>query len=364
MAGWILLFKFIQIHFNELAANVVTIKDIAERAQLSIGTVDRVIHGRGRVSKKTEQKIKEIIKKTGYKTNIHARNLSLKKTHRFGVIMPLPEQDGGYWEILKNGIDQAISELSSFNVHRHFYFFDKYSESSFIAAGKKALSEKMGGLLIAPVLLNAGTSFVQSIPESVPYVYVDSTIPGTTPIAAIGQNSYQSGVCAARLMNMLLAGGGEIAVLRMLPNDFHINERVRGFLAYFERNRAVAAQVFNVEGSANEQELIGLIKSIEHELPSCRGFFITNAETYRIAKALQLDGRNRYRVIGYDCTKENMHLLEQGAVDFIISQNTREQGYAGINSLFRHIVLKEPVATGEVTMPIDIVIAENLSYYR
>ena len=83
--------------------DVVTIKDIAERAKLSIGTVDRVIHGRGRVSKKTEQKIKEIIKQTGYKTNIHARNLSMRKTYRFGVIMPFPEQDGGYWEILKNG---------------------------------------------------------------------------------------------------------------------------------------------------------------------------------------------------------------------------------------------------------------------
>ena len=344
--------------------NVVTIKDIAERAKLSIGTVDRVIHGRGRVSKKTEQKIKEIIRQTGYKTNIHARNLSMRKVHRFGVIMPFPEQDGGYWEILKNGIDQAVEELASFNVHRHFFYFDKYSESSFIEAGKKALEEEMGGLVIAPVLLHAATSFVRNIPETIPYCYVDATIPGTTPLAAICQNSYRSGICAARLMNMLLDGEGAVAVLRMLPNDFHINERVRGFLAYCERNRSAGVQVFNVDGSAGERELTALVTSIGREMEDCRGFFTTNAETYRIARVLSATGSNRYRLIGYDCTKENMWLLERGKIDFIISQNTREQGYAGITTLYRRLVLKEAVAGGEITMPIDIVIAENASCYR
>lgn len=343
---------------------MVTIKDIAERAQLSIGTVDRVIHGRGRVSKKTEEKIKDIIRKTGYKTNIHARNLSMKKTHRFGVVMPYPEQDGGYWEILKRGIDQAVGELASFNVHRHYFYFDKYSEKSFIDAGKQALQEKMGGLLIAPVLLNAGMSFVHTIPDTIPYVYVDSTIPGTSPIVAIGQNSYQSGICAARLMHMLLAGTGNIAVLRILPNDFHINERVRGFLSYFGKNSQAQVQVFNVDGSAGEKELVELVTSIEREMTGCRGIFTTNAETCRIANALRATGRTRYRLIGYDCTEENVRLLERGAIDFIISQSTREQGYTGINTLFRRLVLKEPVSGGEVTMPIDIVIAENLTCYR
>jgi LacI family transcriptional regulator len=342
---------------------VITIKEIAERAELSIGTVDRVLHGRGRVSKKTEEKIRNIIRKTGYKTNILARNLSMQTTHQFGVIMPSPDQDGGYWDILKRGIDQAAGELSSFRVNRHYYFFDKYSDSSFVEAGKKSLDDKMGGLVIAPVLYNACTSFVKSIPNEIPYIYVDSTIPGTTPLMAIGQNSFQSGRCGAKLMNMSLTGVGEIAVLRMLPNDFHINERVRGFLSFFEGNQSVVVHVFDVNGSATEQELVDLILSIETRNPKCKGYFVTNAETHRIAKAIQATRRNGHRVIGYDCIEENKRLLELGAIDFIISQNTREQGYTGINMLFRHLVLKETPAA-EISMPIDIVIAENLSCYQ
>jgi len=40
----------------------VRIKDIAEIAQVSIGTVDRVIHNRGEVSQVTRERIQKLLK--------------------------------------------------------------------------------------------------------------------------------------------------------------------------------------------------------------------------------------------------------------------------------------------------------------
>lgn len=40
------------------------IKDIAELAGVSIGTVDRVLHDRGEVSEKTRERVKSILKET------------------------------------------------------------------------------------------------------------------------------------------------------------------------------------------------------------------------------------------------------------------------------------------------------------
>ena len=116
---------------------MVTIKEIAQWADLSIGTVDRVLHGRGRVSKKTEDKVKAIIKRTGYKTNIYARNLSLQTTHHIGVIMPNPAPKSNYWSMLQRGIDRAVDELRSFKIKVDYFFFNKFSESSFAEAGKE-----------------------------------------------------------------------------------------------------------------------------------------------------------------------------------------------------------------------------------
>jgi LacI family transcriptional regulator len=342
---------------------LVTIKDIAVKAGVSIGTVDRVLHGRGRVSKKTAETIKTIVKKTGYRTNIHARNLSLKQTVCIGVIMPFTHQDSNYWDILKKGIDQAIKDLASFSIKVHYYFFDKYSERSFCDAADKALKAGVQGFLITPVLADACPHFVNAIPGDIPYVYVDSMAPDTKPLSYIGQDSFQSGLCGAKLMHVLTGGKGNIAIIRMLPNDYHINERVRGFLSYFEKISSITVKAFDVSGSRNEQGFEDYIHFIDSKFSGCTGYFVTYAETHRVAKALQKMSKNKKFIIGYDLVDENVRLVQDHVIDFIISQKTREQGYKAINMLFRNIVLKE-TCEREILMPIDIITAENLRYYQ
>ena len=353
---------FIQPVFSRFLS-LITIKDIARKANVSIGTVDRVLHGRGRVSKDTSEKIAAIIKKTGYTTNIHGSNLSLKKNTHFGIVMPRPEQDSGYWDILRRGIDHAVFDLAAFRVQVHYFFFDKYSEDSFAEAGKKALQADISGLLITPVLSDATLKFVNSIPEDIPYVYVDSTIPDTSPLSYIGQNSFQSGMCAAQLMKWLIHEHGDIAIIRMLPNDFHINERVKGFSTYFAHNKNITIHVFNAHGSMNNDNFVNLVHSIEKNIPMCLGFFVTNAETHCLAKALEHIKTSHKCIIGYDLVEENQRLLRSGAINIIISQKTHDQGYRGVYTLFRHIVLNE-TAIKELLMPIDIITAENLVFYQ
>ncbi len=52
-----------------------TVIEIAKRAGVSIGTVDRVLHNRGRVSEETRQRINAIISEEGYQPNPLARHL-------------------------------------------------------------------------------------------------------------------------------------------------------------------------------------------------------------------------------------------------------------------------------------------------
>ena len=57
---------------------MITIKSIAKEANVSEGTIDRVLHNRGGVSKKTEARIKEILKKHNFQVNPVARALAMK----------------------------------------------------------------------------------------------------------------------------------------------------------------------------------------------------------------------------------------------------------------------------------------------
>ena len=57
----------------------IRILDIAKKAGVSIGTVDRVLHQRGEVSEETREKILKIIREFDYRPNILASTLASKK---------------------------------------------------------------------------------------------------------------------------------------------------------------------------------------------------------------------------------------------------------------------------------------------
>ncbi|MGO5051703.1 LacI family DNA-binding transcriptional regulator [Lachnospiraceae bacterium LCP25S3_G4] len=65
-----------------------SIKDIAEKAEVSVATVSRVMNQNGRFSKETEQKVLNIIEEYDFRPNELARGLRINKSQVVGVIVP------------------------------------------------------------------------------------------------------------------------------------------------------------------------------------------------------------------------------------------------------------------------------------
>jgi len=341
-----------------------TIKEIARRASVSIGTVDRVIHGRGRVSSETGERVRRIVEEIGYKPNIFAKHLRLGRTFTFGVVMPKPVQDGLYWALPAAGVVRAERELKLQRVEVRFFYYDKFSAASVTRVRREVMRSGLDGLLIAPVLSRVFEEFLAELPPGLPYVLFDSFIPKAEHVSYIGQDAYQSGVLSARLMHLLVPAPGPLAVLRALPEDYHIDDRVRGFVAY-GRHAGVKhpVEVFDLNthaGIGARNRIFSRIGGIE----GLGGVFVTNSSTHQIADYLLARRLNRrIHVIGYDLVDENIRLLREGAIDFLISQRPGRQGYLGILALYRHVVLNEAVERTNM-MPIDIITRENLAHYR
>ena len=58
-----------------MASEKIRIKDIAERAGVSVGTVDRVLHNRPNVSPKALEKVNKALEEMDYKPNMYASAL-------------------------------------------------------------------------------------------------------------------------------------------------------------------------------------------------------------------------------------------------------------------------------------------------
>src|SRR5205085_11611919 len=91
----------------ELAPRV-TIREIADRAGVSIATVSRVLNGRGDVSDETRELVSRIIRDNGYVANRSARGLSGGRTDLVGVLVPLVYP--AYFSAILAGAAEALAE--------------------------------------------------------------------------------------------------------------------------------------------------------------------------------------------------------------------------------------------------------------
>lgn len=86
----------------------ITIQDVAQKANVSVSTVSRVLNGKVDVATETQDRILSVIDDLGYTTNLAARSMRSKQKNLVGLIMP----DIAYpfaIEVMK-GVNQAIAE--------------------------------------------------------------------------------------------------------------------------------------------------------------------------------------------------------------------------------------------------------------
>lgn len=338
----------------------VTVKDIAQLAGVSIGTVDRVLHKRGRVAEKTSSRIKEIIKETGYTPNLHASNLANSKPCTIGVLTPLSKQDSGFWQLPHNGMKRAIEDLSPFPVNLSFHCYDRFSNTSFLKTVKEMGQTKVDGILLAPILPISIGEISTLLPDHVPVCCFDSDFPGLKKLSFIGQEPVVSGKLAAKLMQMLTKNSGTTTVVQAVKADYHIRGRVEGFLSrYSKRTIPKIYQEEHLEDPVVRSSFMDNLLNNEAKL---QGIFIPNALGHIIAEELESRGINDIHIIGYDLIDKNVEYLKKGNIDFLISQRPELQGYRGVIRLFDAFKGKDIGEDREI-MPLDILTAENVDYY-
>ena len=119
------MIKCVRQHVLTKEEAVMTMTEIAKKSGVSIGTVDRVLHNRGKVSEKTKLAVEAVIEKYGYTPNPLARTLKKNKPFVIGVLMPPPGSGSGYWQMIFKGMKEAESELSAFGIKLEFEYFQR-----------------------------------------------------------------------------------------------------------------------------------------------------------------------------------------------------------------------------------------------
>lgn len=285
----------------------VRIVDIARMAGVSVATVDRVIHNRGKVSEENLARINEVLRRVDYRPNLIARSLASGRRYTLCAVMPR-FAPGEYWADFEAGIARAEAEAVRYNVTVRRFCFDQYDRSSFDA-----------------------------------------------------------GAVAARLLFDRLDPGADIVVGRIVHRgDAGSNQwrnREAGFRSYLEahafRGRLHYAALRLDDEACNGRVLDEMFR----ENPSIAGAVTFNSTCYILAGYLAARRRDGVRLVGYDVIRRNGEMLSAGVVTALVAQRPEAQGYRAVMALCEWFV--EGRAPSKVNnMPIDILLKENIPYYK
>jgi LacI family transcriptional regulator len=346
---------------------IVRIKDIAIKAKVSPGTVDRVIHNRGRVSDQVRDKILKIIKDMKYEPNLMARTLGVNKQYLFAALIPDYKEDP-YWLGPKTGIEKAEKDLKQYGVMVEQYTFNARQVDSYIKKANELTKAKPDGVLLSPIFYRETLPFFEKWKQAkIPFVLFNTQIAEFDPLSYIGQDSYQSGLLAGKLIHYGQPDRCSILIAHVdeeIINAAHLLKKEQGVRNYFKQ-RNLEHQYSIISAELNRSNMSRFIKQLDGIIESTvdlKYIFVTTSQAYEIAKYLEQRHISHIRIIGYDLLPDNLHFLNKGRISFLINQNPKGQGYWGIHSLANHIVFKKEVPILKY-LPLDIVTTENLNYY-
>jgi LacI family transcriptional regulator len=347
------------------ATKPIGIKDIAKLAGVSTGTVDRVLHKRGKVSEEASKRVLAALKKIDYKPNFIARNLGANKTHRIAALVPDFHTDE-YWYQCQKGINQAVTDWSHFNIVLEPYLFQLNDKASFGKSAEAAVRSRPQGILIAPLFYTEAIPYFRIFEEHhIPYVLFNTEITEAQPLSFIGQNSFQSGRVAAELLQLYKSANETstfsiVHIEEDLPNSIHVMEKEKGFREYFKDVANSKTKLVTLSLGNPQQEDFKYQLNTLFNTPDLQGIFVSTSKAFEVASYMDTYKKNKVRIVGYDLLSKNLFYLKKGIIDFLIHQNPKRQAFQGISTLANHLIFNKEVKSKNL-FPLDVITRENLS---
>ena len=336
-------------------------------AGVSAGTVDRVLHKRGRVSDDAMQKVSHALKKIDYQPNLIARSLASKKT--FCIIACIPSfKPGEYWEEVSKGIDAVEREFADFHLQVERIFFDQYDRDSFDQAAKKLTSASFQGAIIAPLFKDSVYKLTQKMDvKKIPYLFIDSYIQDTNCLAYFGIDSYRSGHISGRLLFEKILPDDNILLFHLITKgsieSTQVSMREKGFRDYLATT-GFTGKIFPLSvSSESPEDNTKQLDAFLQKAPSVKAGIIFNSRIHIVAPYFIDRQLADFFLIGYDAIQANIDFLKNGIVSHLIAQRPEVQGYNSVKAIFQHLAFNLNIEKVNF-MPIDILIKENIEYYN
>lgn len=349
----------------------VRIKDIADMAGVSVGTVDRVLHGRHNVSRLALTKVQKVLDEINYIPNHYASALASNKVYNFAFILPMHEQDG-YWARVEAGLMEGVRRFNDFKLEPHIYTYDQFNDSTFEVQARLAMDSNPDAIIIGPIFNHhIMARYLHELEDKgIPYSLIDSYWADFNPVCFYGQDSKRSGEFSAKIMLMAAGQNKQIAIFKLIGEGRVASrqqlDRETGFREYVAKHspntEIITLNLYVYDKDGVKKALTDFFKKNK----DIRYGLTFNSSIHLIGNFLSqcLPNFPHVTLLGYDAIDRNVECLKAGRVEFIIAQQPQRQGMNCFRTTFNTTVLKMDPMEVVHYVPIELLTVENIDFYE
>ena len=339
----------------------VTIKQIAELANVSRGTVDKVLNHRPGVKEDTKQKVLKIAKELNYRPNFLGKALVQSKAPiKIGIILT-PEYNPFIQEMLQ-GVKNAQEEYHVFGIEIIIKMPISLEPAEQIAILNELEDSQVEGVAVFPIDDDRVQNKINHlVDKGIAIITFNSKVEGTKDFCFIGQDHYKGGRTAAGLMCKLLPHGGRVGIIISSYRLSCHKDRLRGFLDRIKESHVPISILEIQENQDRKEDSFKITLEYYNQYPDLKGLYITGGGIVGVGNALGiLNKTKKTAVICHDLIPDTVALLENGIVAFAIGQSPELQGYQLVKTLFEYLIKKQKPVNPYIEIPITIATKDSL----
>ncbi len=339
-----------------------TMKTIADKLGISIGTVDRALKNRGRINDNTRRQVLEMADKLGYRPNVLASTLS--RSQKIHVVALYPAKNAVFFNEISTGMSAALRELSSYGVTLERMHTIRHS----LLSQKQILTQLEGrmdtwdALILAaahPTALNEQINAFVEAGKTV--ITINSDAVASKRLFFVGQDQFSSGRVAANIMGEFLHGKGKVALFTGFRDVWGHEERLNGFIRVTRERYPELLLVGPYEYQDEEFTMRDLLGEVFSAHPDLAGIYGTTSVALSAAGGYLAEHglQSAVRLVGFDTDDEIAQFIREGIVDASILQDPFSQGYYSLKLLARHLMQAWEPSQSSYFTRMEILLREN-----
>lgn len=337
-------------------------KEIAQRANTSIGTVDRALRNRPGISETTKQKVLAIAEELGYSRNTFASALGRKKSYRIAFLSS--KEPHVFYRDINQGFQRAFHELSDYGAELQLFQTEKYNpeeQENFL----KHFDYRSFDAVAINVYSGELTPYLnQMVKDGVVVATYNTDAPESHRLFFVGNDSRLSGNIAANLLGDLLGGTGKVSVFSNFAHADSFIQRFRGFGERLHQDYPnINIELWPECHSSSEIAYEIAIERLRKD-NTIRGMFAaSHSATVGMIKALEESKREDIHLIGYDLSYTVVDALEHKSCSAVLYQDPSQQAYQVIHLLMKYLTGDWIPNQEQFFVETKVVLKSNYSVY-